>query len=58
MLVGDAIVVDDAIDGEAVGVGEAAASREASKAQTSLSENFIVQILVAGVYKVRTSMCA
>ena len=42
MLLGDAVVVDDAIDGEAVGVGEAAASRETSKAPTSVSENFIV----------------
>jgi hypothetical protein len=42
VLVGDAVVVDDAIDGEAIGVGEAAASRETSKAPTSLSENFIV----------------
>ena len=42
VLVGDTVVVDDAIDDGAMGVGQAPATRETSKAPTIVSENFIV----------------
>ena len=59
MLDGEAVLIAEAIDAdaEAVGMGDAAASRGSSKVPSSESENLIVFIFGAGIYEIRTNRC-